>query len=68
MQLYREAKIEQLFFTEDKPGVVFLMNAASVDEANATISALSLAAGGFLSHEFLPGRPLKPLGLLIQGK
>jgi hypothetical protein len=66
LQLYLEGKIEQ--FTEDKPGVVFLMNAASVDEAKATISALPLAAGGFLSYEFLPVGPLKPLGMLIQGK
>ena len=44
------------------------MNAASLDEAKATISALLLAAGGFLAYEFLPVGPLKPLGLLIQGK
>ena len=68
LQLYLEGKIEQFFFTEDKPGVVFLMNAASVEEAKATIGALPLAAGGFLSYEFLPVGPLKPLGMLIQGK
>jgi hypothetical protein len=68
LQLYLEGKIEQFFFTEDKPGVVFLMNAASVDEAKATIGALPLAAGGFLAYEFLPVGPLKPLGMLIQGK
>jgi hypothetical protein len=68
LQLYLEGKIEQFFFTEDKPGVVFLMNAASLDEAKATISALPLAAGGFLAYEFLPVGPLKPLGMLIQGK
>jgi hypothetical protein len=39
-----------------------------VDEAKATIGALPLAAGGFLSYEFLPVGPLKPLGMLIQGK
>jgi len=39
-----------------------------VDEAKATISAPPLAAGGFLSYEFRPVGPLKPLGMLIQGK
>jgi hypothetical protein len=68
LQLYLDGKIEQFFFTEDKPGVVFLMNAESLAEAKATISALPLAAGGFLSYEFLPVGPLKPLGMLIQGK
>ena len=56
LQLYLEGKIEQFFFTEDKPGVVFLMNAASVDEAKATISALPLAAGGFLCLRVPAGR------------
>jgi hypothetical protein len=42
--------------------------AGSVDEAKATISALPPAAGGCLSYEFLPVRPLKPLGLLILEK
>ena len=68
LQLYLDGKIEQFFFTQDKPGVVFLMNVGSVDEAKATVDALPLAAGGFLNYEFLPVGPLKPLGLLIQGK
>lgn len=68
LQLYLDGKIEQFFFTQDKPGVVFLMNAESVDEAKAAIGSLPLAAGGFLSYEFLPVGPLKPLSLLIQGK
>ena len=68
LQLYLDGKIEQFFFTQDKPGVVFLMNVESVDEAKATVGSLPLAAGGFLSYEFLPVGPLKPLGLLIQGK
>jgi hypothetical protein len=49
LQLYLEGKIEQFFFTEDKPGVVFLMNAASSDEAKATICALPLAAFSLMS-------------------
>jgi len=68
LRLYLDGKIEQFFFTQDKPGVVFLMNAESVDEAKATVDALPLAAGGFLAFELLPVGPLKPLGLLIHGK
>jgi hypothetical protein len=68
LQLYLDGKIEQFFFMQDKPGVVFLMNVASVDEAKAAVDALPLAAGGFLNYEFLPVGPLKPLGLLIQGR
>ena len=68
LQLYLDGKIEQFFFTEDKPGVVFLMNAATVEEAKATVGAMPLAAAGILDFEFLPVGPLKPLGLLLQGR
>ena len=66
LKLYLEGKIEQFWFREDKPGVIFLMNAESVDQAKATIEALPLAANGFLEFDFIPVEPLKPLGLLIQ--
>jgi hypothetical protein len=68
LQLYLDGKIEQFYFMQDKPGVVFLMNVGSMDEARATLDGLPLAAGGFVNYELLPVGPLKPLGLLIQGK
>ncbi|MDL2410668.1 hypothetical protein PY650_34905 [Rhizobium calliandrae] len=68
LKLYLEGKIEQFYFTEDKPGVVFLMSVASVEEAKATIEAMPLASAGFLDFEFLPVGPLKPLGLLLQAQ
>ena len=68
LKLYLDGKIEQFWFREDKPGAIFLMNSESVDQAQATIQSLPLAANGFLRFEFIPVGPLKPLGLLIQGK
>lgn len=68
LKLYLEGKIEQFWLREDKPGVIFLMHSDSLDQARATIQALPLAANGLLSFEFIPVGPLKPLGLLIQGK
>lgn len=68
LKLYLEGKIEQFWFREDKPGVIFLMQTESVAQAEATIHALPLAANGFRGFEFIPVGPLKPLGLLIQGR
>jgi hypothetical protein len=68
LKLYLEGKIEQFWFREDKPGVIFLMNTESVDEAKVAVHALPLAANGFLGFEFIQVGPLKPLGLLIRGK
>jgi hypothetical protein len=68
LKLYLEGKIEQFWFREDKPGVIFLMNTESLDQAKSIIHELPLASNGFLGFEFIPVGPLKPLGLLIQGK
>ena len=66
LKLYLEGKIEQFWFREDKPGVVFLMNAESVEGAKSMIDTLPFAANGYLVFEYIPVGPLKPLGLLIE--
>ena len=66
LKLYLDGKIDQFWFREDQPGVVFLLNAASVEEARSIIEALPLAANGYLAYEYIPVGPLKPLGLLIE--
>jgi hypothetical protein len=68
LKLYLDGRIEQFFFMVDKPGVIFLMNVGSVEEAKATVDEMPLASGGFLDFEFLQIGPLAPLGLLLQGE
>jgi hypothetical protein len=68
LKLYLDGKIEQFWYRQGAPGVIFLMNVDSVEQAKATVEALPLAAGGFAHYEFFPVGPLAPLGLLIQGK
>lgn len=48
--------------------MIFVMNTESLDQAESIIHELPLAANGFFGFEFIPVGPLKPLGLLIQGK
>ncbi|MGO4381230.1 hypothetical protein [Pseudoduganella sp. RAF53_2] len=66
LQLYLGGKIEQFWFRLDKPGVIFLMNVDSIQEAEETIGALPLTAHGYAKYEFMHVGPLAPLGLLIQ--
>ena len=68
LKLYLDGRIEQFWYRQDKPGVIFLMNAESIEQARATVETLPLVAGGFAQYEFIPVGPLAPLGLLIQGK
>ena len=65
---YLEGKIEQFWYRHDAPGVIFLMNATSIDEARTAVETLPLVTGGFARYDFIPVGPLAPLGLLIQGK
>jgi hypothetical protein len=65
---YLEGKIEQFWFRQDAPGVIFLMNVDSLEQAKATIEELPLVTGGYAKYDFMQVGPLAPLGLLLQGK
>ena len=68
LQHYLDGKVEQFWFRQDRPGVIFLMDTPSVDEAKATVSDLPLTARGHMTYDFIPAGPLSPLGRLIQSK
>ena len=68
LKLYLDGKIEQFFYRQDKPGVIFIMNVDSVAQAKTAIEALPLVTEGFAQYEFMQVGPLAPLGMLIQGK
>jgi carbamoylphosphate synthase large subunit len=68
LKLYLGGTIEQFWFRQDKPGVIFLMNVESIEDAKAAVEALPLTAGGFASYELMHVGPLAPLGFLLQGK
>jgi hypothetical protein len=65
---YLDGKIEQFWSRQDAPGVIFLMNVESAEQAKAELDRLPLVTGGFAKYDFVPVGPLAPLGLLIQGK
>jgi hypothetical protein len=65
LKLYLEGKVEQFWFQEAS-GPIFLMEVASVEEAEKILDALPLVAAKLMSYDFKPVGPLKPLGLLLQ--
>jgi hypothetical protein len=68
LKLYLDGRIEQFFYRQDKPGVVFLMNADTVEDARKAVEALPLVTEGFAQYDVFPVGPLAPLGLLLQEK
>ncbi len=68
LQHYLDGKIEQFWFRQDRPGVIFLMDAPSVEAVKATVGELPLTHRGHMTYDFIPAGPLSPLGRLIPGK
>lgn len=65
VQAYLDGKILQWFSRADGTGVVFLLNATSVDDAKAIMGALPLDKAGLVNLEFTPLAPLQPLKRLL---
>ncbi|MFZ2024201.1 MAG: hypothetical protein ACLPZY_20210 [Terracidiphilus sp.] len=65
VRLYLDGKIDQWYTRQDQPGVVFLLNVPSTDEANALLSALPLGKAKLMEFELIPLGPLNPLRILL---
>ena len=68
LKLYLDGVIEQMWFTLDAPGVVFLVSAESVDAAKTHVHGLPMGQAGQMDFDFIPVGPLAPLGMLIAEK
>lgn len=66
LKYYLDGKIEQFWSRKDAPGVIFLMNVDSIEQAKQAIDALPLVTSGFARYEFIPVSPLLPLRRLVQ--
>ena len=65
VKLYLAGKIDQWYVRRDQPGVVFLMNVATVEEAHALLEALPLGRAGVMVFDLIPIGPLSPLNYLL---
>ena len=68
VQAYLDGKILQWYSRADGAGVVFLLNATSVDVAKAIMGALPLDKAGLVDLQFTPLAPLQPLKRLLGAK
>lgn len=66
VKLYLAGEIEQWFVRTDGKGVVFLLDCASVDEAQNTLGDLPMVRAGLLRFEYTALGPLAPLATLFQ--
>jgi len=56
-ELYKEGFIREMYFREDKPEAVLILEAKDVDEAKVKLSTLPLVKNGLITFELIPLRP-----------
>ena len=67
VKLYLEGKIRQWYSKADGKGVVFFIDAKTIDEAHAVIETMPLSKQNLVEHQYIPVGPLIPLTALIGG-
>ena len=65
VKLYFDGKIRQWYSRGDGKGVIFLVDANTVDEARGLMETLPLAKTNLMDHEYIPVGPLMPLRALM---
>ena len=65
VKLYLDGKIREWYSRGDGKGVIFLVDAKSVDEARAILEDLPLAKWQLVDSEYIPVGPLTPLRALM---
>ncbi len=66
LRLYLAGKIDQWYSIQNDYGVVFILNATSVEEASAMLEKLPLGQAKLMTFQLIPLGPISPLGLLLQ--
>jgi hypothetical protein len=65
VRLYLAGKIDQWYSIQNDNGVVFILNASSVEEAHTMLEALPLGRAKLMTFQLIPIGPLSPLALLL---
>jgi hypothetical protein len=65
LRLYLAGKIDQWYSIQNDNGVVFILNASSVEEAHTMLEALPLGQAKLMTFQLIPLGPIGPLALLL---
>lgn len=68
LRLYLQGKIDQLYVRKDEPGIVFVMNVATIEEAGALLEDLPLGRAGLMEFQFVPIGPLWQMNFILLPK
>lgn len=65
VKMHLAGKIQQWYGNSDGRGVVFILNATSIDEAKALMNSLPLGKNQLADFQFIGLTPLTPLRMLV---
>ncbi len=65
VKLYLDGKIRQWYSKGDGRGVIFFIDADTVDKARSVIDTMPLSKEHLMDHEYIPVGPLVPLTALV---
>ena len=65
VKLYLDEKVRTFYFRKDRPGIIFIMEADSLEDAKESLITLPLVKVGILNFDLIPIGPLLPLGTLF---
>lgn len=61
-KLYADGVVRQIWLRGDLPGACFVVEAASLDDAQAVVAALPMATSGLSEFEVIPLQPYRGFG------
>lgn len=64
-ELYAEGVLREVYFRQDRPGGVLVLECASLDEAQAVLGTLPLVAAGLVTFDVIPLGPYTRWSLLF---
>lgn len=65
LNLYLAGQVRQWYFRQDRPGAVFLLEADSLEGAQAMVDSLPLSKAGLIAYDLIPVGPYIPLSTLL---
>lgn len=63
--LYTKDVIREVYFRKDRPGVVLILECASVDEAKGLLKTFPMAKAGVVDFDVIPLGHFVPFGTLL---
>lgn len=67
LELYQDGVVREIYFRDDKPLAVIVLECESIEEANEALGSLPLVREGLIKFEVIPLKPYPGWGRLMDG-